>query len=74
MEAKRDIPWTKPEDIAYDPEKPLPELGGYFEDGFHTAFADGSVHFIPKTISENVMRLLINKNDGQPVQLPPEAR
>ncbi|MGD0383860.1 MAG: DUF1559 domain-containing protein [Thermoguttaceae bacterium] len=74
VEAKRDIPWTKPEDIAYDSDKPLPELGGYFDYGFHTVFADGSVHFIPKTVSENVMRLLINKNDGQPVQLPPEAR
>jgi hypothetical protein len=74
VEAKRDIPWTKPENIAYDPEKPLPELGGYFDDGFHTAFADGSVHFIPKTISENVMRLLTNKADGQPVEIPPEAR
>jgi uncharacterized protein (TIGR03067 family) len=74
VEAKRDIPWTKPEDIDYDPEKPLPELGGYFEDGFCVSMADGSVHFLPKTISENVMRLLINKDDGQPVQLPPEER
>ena len=74
VEAKRDIPWTKPEDIAYDPEKPLPELGGYFDDGFHTVFADGSVHFIPKTISENVMRLLINKADRQRVEVPSEAR
>jgi beta-lactamase regulating signal transducer with metallopeptidase domain len=74
VEAKRDIPWTKPEDIAYDPEKALPELGGFFDDGFHAVFADGSVHFIPKTISENVLRLLINKDERQPVQLPPEAR
>ncbi len=30
VEAKRDIPWTKPEDIPfYDPAAPLPKLGGY---------------------------------------------
>jgi hypothetical protein len=73
VEAKRDIPWTKPEDIAYDPDKPLPDLGGYFKDGFHTSFAEGSIHFIPKTVSEKVIRLLIDKDDGQPVEIPSEV-
>ena len=27
------VPWTKPEDIPYDPGKPLPQLGGLFKDG-----------------------------------------
>ena len=29
VEANRDIPWTKPEDIDYDPSQPLPKLGGH---------------------------------------------
>ena len=35
VDAKRDIPWTKPEDIEIDadPTKPLPTFGGYFENG-----------------------------------------
>ena len=52
VEAKRDIPWTKPEDIPYDAAKPLPELGGYFPDGFDAAFADGSVRFLKSSINE----------------------
>jgi beta-lactamase regulating signal transducer with metallopeptidase domain len=60
VEAKRDIPWTKPEDIDYDPAKPLPKLGGVFTDGFGVAFADGSVHFIHNTVKEGILRALIN--------------
>ena len=48
VEAKRNIPWTKPEDIPFDPEKPLPELGGYIDGKFGTTFADGSYRLIDK--------------------------
>ena len=67
VEAKRDIPWTKPEDIPCDPEKPLPRLGGYFEGGFHVATAAGRVHFLPSTVSDKVLRALITKAGGEPV-------
>jgi hypothetical protein len=70
VEAKRDIPWTKPEDIPYDPDKPLPALGGHFEEGFLAAMADGSVYFIPRTIGETTLRRLITKADGQVVDIP----
>lgn len=60
VEAKRDIPWTKPEDIEYDPAKPLPKLGGIFEDGYSAAFADGSVRFMANDLNEQVLRALIN--------------
>jgi biopolymer transport protein ExbD len=48
IEAKRDIPWTKPEDIEIDadPAKPLPKFGGHMTNGFAAAIADGSVRFI----------------------------
>jgi hypothetical protein len=76
VETKSDIPWTKPEDIAYDPEKPLPQLGGYYEGGFHVALANGSVHFLPSTIVEKTLRTLITKAGGEPVKsedtLPPQ--
>ena len=41
VEAKRNIPWTKPDDISFDPEKPLPELGGFEKGHFAAALADG---------------------------------
>jgi len=69
VEAKRSVPWTKPEDIPYDPAKPLPELGGHFEGGFLAALCDGSVRFLPKDLDEAVLRKLIEKADGQPVDL-----
>jgi hypothetical protein len=44
VEGGKAVPWTKPEDLPYVADKPLPELGGLFPDVFHTAFADGKVH------------------------------
>lgn len=65
VEAKRDTPWTKPDDIPYDPKKPLPKLGGFFEQGFDAAYADGSVHFIASAIEEKLLRALITKAGGE---------
>ncbi len=59
VEAQREIPWTKPEDIPFDPKAPLPELGGYTPDGFNALFADGSVRYIVKAIDPTVLRSLI---------------
>jgi hypothetical protein len=70
VEAGEAVPWTKPEDIPYAAKKPVPKLGGLFPDGFHAAFADASVRFIPKDTDEKTLRLLIVPNDGQPVVLP----
>lgn len=66
VEAKRDIPWTKPEDILFDPAKDPPKLGGFFKDGFNAAFADGAVRFIPDKIDSKVLKLLIMPQDGTP--------
>ena len=60
VEAKRSVPWTKPEDIPYDAEKPMPELGGYFDGGFHAARCDGSVAFFAHSVDEKVLRALIS--------------
>jgi hypothetical protein len=34
VEAGEPVPWTKPEDLTYDPAGPLPELRCIFKDGF----------------------------------------
>ncbi len=65
VEAKRDVPWTKPEDIAYDPAKPLPKFGGYRQEGFLAALCDGSVRLIDKGIAEKVLRALLTKAGGE---------
>lgn len=70
VEAKRKIPWTKPEDIAYDPDKPLPTLGGFFEGGFNTAFMDSSVRFLAEDLDEATLRALISRAGREPVPVP----
>ncbi len=67
VEAKRDIPWTKPEDITYSPDKDVPEFGGWHEGGFHALIADGSVMFIANTIDEAILRALITRDGGEAV-------
>jgi hypothetical protein len=70
VEAKRDIPWTKPEDIPYASAHPLPQLGGSREGGFISALADGSVHFFEHAKTpedERQIRALITPSGGEAV-------
>jgi prepilin-type processing-associated H-X9-DG protein len=65
VEANREIPWTKPEDIPFDPNGPLPDLGGFWPDGFNAAFGDGSVRSLKKSINPKVLKALITKDGGE---------
>lgn len=65
VEAAKPVPWTKPEDLPYDKEKPLPKLGGQFEDGFYVAFADGSARFLSRKVAPGTLRALITHGDGE---------
>jgi RNA polymerase sigma factor (sigma-70 family) len=65
VEASQPVPWTKPEDVPFDKEKPLPKLGGVFKEGFNAAFADGSARFLSKKLSEKVLRAAITSNGGE---------
>jgi hypothetical protein len=71
VEAKRDIPWTKPEDILFDPEKDPPALGGYFKDGFQAGICDGSVRFLTPKVEPKTLKLLIMPQDGNPLPTLP---
>jgi hypothetical protein len=65
VEAAAAVPWTKPEDVLFDKDKPAPALGGQFVTGFHVTFADGSARFIPKTIGASVLKALITPRGGE---------
>jgi hypothetical protein len=69
VEAKRDIPWTKPEDIPFDPNGPVPELGNFSPNGFNAAFADGAVRFISQTVNPMVLKALITRSGGEVVTI-----
>jgi len=59
VEAAETVPWTKPDELPYDPNKPLPKVGGWFRNGFHVGMGDGSVHFVSSKVSEPTFRAAI---------------
>lgn len=70
VEAKREVPWTKPEDISFDPSKPVPQLGRFEKGQFFALFADGTVHLIENEVGEKSLKRMIQRNDGKPVNAP----
>jgi hypothetical protein len=82
VQASEPVPWTKPDELVYDPAKPLPRLGGVFtkpvhflrfetsrKAGFGAAFADGKARFITNLPDEATLRALITRNGGEKVDL-----
>lgn len=72
VEARRNIPWTKPEDLAYSAETPVPELGGHFDKGYAIAMASGVARWILE-MDEDSLRAMITKdrNDTLVIELQP---
>lgn len=68
FEARRDIPWTKPEDILVDlSEDKMPEFGGYFEGGGWAGLADGSVRFISSQLHIKTLKAILTRAGGEPL-------
>jgi hypothetical protein len=65
VEAKREIPWTKPEDIPYDGKLSAADLGGFFNGGFNATFADGTVRFVSQETDEKTLRALLTSRGGE---------
>jgi hypothetical protein len=64
IEGGEPVPWTKPEELPFDPYGPLPELFSLFKGGYRAGMADGSMRFIQKDISEATLRAAITRNGG----------
>ncbi len=65
VEANESVPWTKPDELPYAPDKPLPALGG----NFVVLLANGRVLSIPAKFDAALLRRAITCNDKQPVDL-----
>jgi prepilin-type processing-associated H-X9-DG protein len=66
-EAKDAVPWTKPDDLPFDPQA-APSLfgaGSPHPGGFNCGFADGSVRFIKNSINTRVFQALITRCGGE---------
>ena len=69
VEAAKAVPWTKPEDIPFDPSKPVPQLGGLFKEGFHALFADGHVTFFSRGVKLEDLKPNITRNARDRIRL-----
>ncbi len=68
LETAKAVPWTKPEDVSYDPKaKKLPDFGGHFAEKVVAAMADGAVYVLPHEYVQKNFQLLVQKADGQPI-------
>jgi Protein of unknown function (DUF1559) len=67
IEGGKPVPWTKPEDLIYDPHGPLPELKGIFKDEIRIGFASGGVTHIKSNIKEANLRAAITRNGGEKI-------
>jgi prepilin-type processing-associated H-X9-DG protein len=66
-EARVAVPWTRPDDLPFDPKSPAPLLGAgsTHPGGFNALFADGSVRFLKATIDPATLRALITINGSE---------
>lgn len=65
IEAGPPVPWTKPENIPYTPDGPLPELRATIGDRFRVGLADGAGRQWNSKISAKVLRAAITRNGDE---------
>ena len=65
VEAADPVPWTKPEDLPFDPDKPLPKLGGHFGGGFNALMCDAAVVFLSNKVSEKTLKAAVTCSGGE---------
>ncbi|MGF1578891.1 MAG: DUF1559 domain-containing protein [Gemmataceae bacterium] len=66
VEADKQVPWTKPEDLEFDPAGPLPKLG-VNGNGALASFADGSVRNLVNFNKKELQALItVNGNEKLP--------
>ncbi len=65
VEAGDPVLWTKPEDLPFAPNQPLPKLGQFGGDA-KAVFADGSVRTVKKGTSEALIRYCITAKKKGP--------
>jgi hypothetical protein len=62
------VPWSKPDDIDYGPEIPLPNLFNVRPGGFLAAMCDARVHFVKTGVSERSIRAAVTRNGGEKLE------
>ncbi len=58
------VPWTRPEDLMFDPNDPTAALGNVPAVGFPVAMFDGSTKVISAEINAKTLRAVITSSGG----------
>jgi prepilin-type processing-associated H-X9-DG protein len=64
------VPWTRPDDLPFNPTGPLPPLSDRFRSGPNVLYADGSVRSLPRDTPEKTIKALLTRNGGELVTPP----
>lgn len=68
VEAAEAVPWTKPEDLPFDPKKPIkPLLTSHYRGKFLVIMADASIRSVSSDVSEDTLKAAITRNGGEPL-------
>jgi prepilin-type processing-associated H-X9-DG protein len=59
------VPWTKPDDLRWERDGPLPRLASPHAGGTHVVFADGSTRFLKRTITPNILLAFLTMNGNE---------
>ena len=70
VEAEEPVVWTNPNDLAFDPTKALPKMLS-IDGKFSAAYCDGSVRSFKVPIDQEILKLLIQRNDGKVIPQVP---
>jgi hypothetical protein len=65
FEADTPVPWTKPDDLRWTPDGPLPQLAGNHSGGTHVLLADGATRFLRSMIRPDILRAVLTVNGGE---------
>lgn len=65
VEANERVPWTQPQDLLYETNKTLPQLGGHYHGDFLVAMTNGAVHVVRNKTPETEIRAAITPCGGE---------
>jgi prepilin-type processing-associated H-X9-DG protein len=59
------VPWTKPDDLRWEQDGPLPKLASPHAGGANILFADGMAKFVKATITPEIFLGILTMNGGE---------
>ena len=65
--AATSVPWTKPDELAFDPKADMKKLLMMDKDGCNVTFADGSVRSLRSAMNGDNLKAMITRAGGETI-------